>query len=88
MVKIIQHYKCSSKLASITSRKLLGHQGFHVQKGVEKRLMKMKEDIQKLLEDDASSQISPGIKDTITRKKKKKQKRILTDTMKNRARKL
>lgn len=83
--KIIQDYKCSANLASLTSRKLslLRSQSSLTKKRVEEKLMKTKKDIQKFLEDDARSQISPGIKDTITRQKTKKQKRILTDSMKN-----
>lgn len=39
--------------------------------------------VQRFLENEENSMISPGVKDTITRHKIKKQKRFITDTMEN-----
>jgi hypothetical protein len=43
----------------------------------------LKKSVQRFLQDDENSRQAPGKKDCITRKKLKKQKRYLNDTMKN-----
>lgn len=53
------------------------------QRSEKKIVAELKENVRQFLEDDENSRQAPGKKDCITRKKIKKQKRYLNDTMKN-----
>lgn len=78
--KLIKKYKFVKTLSSISSSKLLR---YTKRNNVEKKSLFLEQAIQRFLEKDESSRILPGKKDVITRKKKKKQKRLLNDSMLN-----
>ena len=80
--KIVKKYRLMNSLHSLTSRKIMN---FH-KSGDRTRLIeneKVKRAVKDFFERDSSSRLTAGKKETITRNKQKKQKRLLNDTLKN-----
>ena len=82
--KIIKKYRLQRSLNNLTSRYILPRNPYqtHQLSNILKQL-KLKMEIQYFLEKDSSSRLTAGKKETITRNKLKKQKRLLNDTMLN-----
>ncbi|XP_054720463.1 uncharacterized protein LOC129230093 [Uloborus diversus] len=80
--KIIKKYRFMKKISLLTSKNLL-----KPKVGLQKRKLHQKVKLQNLiisfLENDDNSRLCPGKKDTITKRKQKKQKRLLSDSLKN-----
>lgn len=77
--KIVKKYKCLQKIMCLTSRRtLINAKAEHIK---QKNMLQEKNDVINFLEKDINSRICAGKKESITRKKVKKQKRFLCDTM-------
>lgn len=78
---IIEKYKFKKYMEALTSQRcyLKTAKNRNIRNGLDE----MKKEVQKFLEQDICSRMAPGKKDCITRKKVKKQKRLLNDTLKN-----
>ena len=80
--KIIKKYRLQRSLNNLTSRYILPRNPYHTRQlsNILKQL-KLKMEVQNFLEKDSSSRLTAGKKETITRNKLKKQKRLLNDTI-------
>ncbi|KAG8241924.1 hypothetical protein J6590_108299 [Homalodisca vitripennis] len=78
--KIVKKYKFMSQLKKITGTKKLRYSH---EKIVQSKSHKAKKAVIEFLECDKNSRMSPGKKDTLTKHKVKKQKRLLNDSLIN-----
>lgn len=81
--KIVKKYKCMNVVKKTFSLKVLRNKNASVNSKATLNMEMIKKEIEKFLEDDSSSTLCPGKKDTITFKKCKKQKRYFNDSLKN-----
>lgn len=77
--KVIKKYKMMSRVRKLTSRRTII---FSTSQQL-KKLSTAKKDIEDFLSQDENSKLCAGKKETITRNKVKRQKRLLTDSLKN-----
>uniref|UniRef100_A0A8D9AZZ8 Uncharacterized protein n=1 Tax=Cacopsylla melanoneura TaxID=428564 RepID=A0A8D9AZZ8_9HEMI len=82
--KVIEKYKFKRYLEVLTSKRR-NTEGYSKQKRIKyhKSIEELRRHVKEFLEQDISSRLTPGKKDTITRNKVKKQKRFLNDSLKN-----
>lgn len=78
--QVIKKYKLKTYVASFTSKKLIH---CRTELGSIKKNQRVKNDIRCFLEQDENSRMCAGKRETVTRHKKKMQKRFLNDTMRN-----
>lgn len=81
--QLVSKYKLLTDIRSMTLSKIKRIKGYHGKKIIEEVIKKAMIAVRDFLEEDRNSRLCPGKKDTITRHKKKKQKRYLNETMKN-----
>lgn len=84
--KIVKKYRLLNQLKKITSSKMLSKcqdKTFQIVSNRDNKFERTRLNVMKFLESDKASRLCSGKKETITRKKLKKQKRYLNDTMYN-----
>lgn len=81
--KVIKKYKFAEYLVSLTSAGSLREKRYYRRVYMKNQMIEARKEVSKFLAKDESSRLTAGKKETITRKKIKKQKRLLTDTLKN-----
>lgn len=79
--KVLKKYKCLRQVMSLTSQRALKNESSITSKKSLLKTIKQRTDVTLFLESDEHSKQCPGKKDAITRKKVKKQKRLLNDTL-------
>lgn len=80
---VIKKYKFVDYLASLTSTGSLRNKRYYRRVQLKKEMMQAKKKVVEFLANDECSRLTAGKKETITKKKIKKQKRLLNDSLKN-----
>lgn len=80
--KIVKKYRVQQRICTITSRKICSNRN-KVTIELLKQNCKIKNEVESFFEKDSVSRLTAGKKETKTKNKQKKQKRLLNDTMKN-----
>lgn len=80
---IVKKYKFVEYLASLTSTGSLRNKRYYRRVYLKNQMMQAKKQVVKFLSKDESSRLTAGKKETITKKKIKKQKRLLNDSLKS-----